>query len=117
MTWRWARPATSSLRKRNNRIRNVVFPGPTLVLNSVGVGNGGAYDVVVSSPYGSVTSSVVNLAVPDTNPPVLAITSPTPGQLWSNAAFTVTGTATDNVAVASVFYSLNSGGWEQRGNV
>ena len=43
----------------NNRIRKVVFPGPTLVLNDVGFGNAGAYDVVVSSPYGSVTSSVV----------------------------------------------------------
>ena len=45
----------------NDRIRKVVFPGPTLVLNNVGLGNAGAYDVVVSSPYGSVTSSVVNL--------------------------------------------------------
>ncbi len=29
----------------------------------MGVGNAGAYDVVVSSPYGSVTSSVVNLTI------------------------------------------------------
>ena len=47
----------------NNRIREVVFPGPTLVLNDAGFGNAGAYRVVVSSPYGSVTSSVVNLTV------------------------------------------------------
>ena len=47
----------------NNRIREVVFPGPTLVLANVAGGNAGAYDVVVSSPYGSVTSSVVTLAV------------------------------------------------------
>ncbi len=50
----------------NNRIRKVVnpgIPGPTLVLNHVGFGNAGAYDVVVSNPYGSVTSSVVNLTV------------------------------------------------------
>jgi sugar lactone lactonase YvrE len=47
----------------NSRIREVVFSGPTLVLNDVGVSNAGAYDVVVSSPYGSVTSSVVNLTV------------------------------------------------------
>ena len=49
----------------NNVIRKVInlgIPG-TLVLNSVGVGNVGAYDVVVSSPYGSVTSSVVNLTI------------------------------------------------------
>jgi uncharacterized repeat protein (TIGR03803 family) len=47
----------------------------------------------------------------DTNKPVLAITSPTSGQRWSNAVFTATGTATDNVAVADVFCSLNSAGW------
>jgi len=47
----------------NNRIRKVVFPGPTLVLTNVGGANAGSYDVVVSSPYGSVTSRVVTLAV------------------------------------------------------
>jgi len=47
----------------------------------------------------------------DTNPPSLTITSPTKNQRWSNSAFTVTGTATDNVAASNVFYSLNSGGW------
>jgi hypothetical protein len=47
----------------NNRIRKVVFQGPSLALNNVGVSNAGAYDVVVSNPYGSVTSSVVNLTI------------------------------------------------------
>jgi sugar lactone lactonase YvrE len=59
----------------NNVIRKVInqglaVTGPTLALNDVGFGNAGAYDVVVSSPYGSVTSSVVNLTV--TTPPVLS---------------------------------------------
>ena len=48
----------------NNRIRKVVFPGPTLELSNVGFGNAGAYDVVVSSPYGSATSSVVKVVIP-----------------------------------------------------
>jgi sugar lactone lactonase YvrE len=54
---------------QNQRIRKVtppssVFPfSPTLVLNNVGLGNAGAYAVVVSNPYGSLTSSVVNLTV------------------------------------------------------
>jgi hypothetical protein len=47
----------------------------------------------------------------DTNPPVLTVKSPISGQRWSNAAFTVTGSATDNVAVSNVFYSLNGGKW------
>jgi hypothetical protein len=51
--------------QRNNRIREVVFvQGPRFVLNDVGLGNAGMYDVVVSSPYGSVTSSVVNVNIP-----------------------------------------------------
>jgi len=47
----------------NSLIREVVFPGPTLVLPNVSGANAGEYDVVVSSPYGSVTSSVVTLVV------------------------------------------------------
>jgi hypothetical protein len=47
----------------NMRIRKVVIQGAALVLNDVGFGNAGAYDVVVSSPYGSITSSVVNLTI------------------------------------------------------
>ena len=44
----------------------------------------------------------------DTNKPVLAITNITAGMLVSNAAFTVMGWATDNVAVASVYFSLSN---------
>ena len=50
----------------NQRIREVVFSTahtPTLVLSNVNGANAGSYDVVVSSPYGSVTSSVVTLVV------------------------------------------------------
>jgi hypothetical protein len=60
----------------NERIREVVNPNvnvttSTLVLNNVGFGSGGVYDAVVSSPYGSVTSSVVNLTVTLSAPPLL----------------------------------------------
>jgi len=44
----------------------------------------------------------------ETTSPTLAITAPTPGQLWSNATFTVTGTASDNVAVSNVFVAVGS---------
>jgi hypothetical protein len=59
----------------------------------------------------TATQALVLQVTLETNPPALTITSPTSNQRWSNAVFTVTGTATDNVAVARVFYSLNSGGW------
>ncbi len=44
----------------------------------------------------------------DTNKPFLSITNAKMGMLVTNMAFTVVGRATDNVAVASVNYSLNS---------
>jgi sugar lactone lactonase YvrE len=44
-------------------VYKIVFSGSTLVLNDFGLGNAGAYDVVVSNPYGSVTSSVVNIVI------------------------------------------------------
>jgi len=47
----------------------------------------------------------------DTSKPTLSITSPTANQRWSNSTFTVEGLANDNVAVASVYYQLNSNGW------
>jgi sugar lactone lactonase YvrE len=49
----------------NNRIRKVLLYAsyPTLSLNDVGAGNAGDYTVVVTSPYGSVTSQVATLIV------------------------------------------------------
>jgi sugar lactone lactonase YvrE len=77
----------------NMRIRKVVFPGPTLVLNNVNGANDGSYDVVVSSPYGSVTSSVVSLQV--AFPPAL-VTQPQSHWvvLGSNATLSVAATGT-----------------------
>ena len=84
----------------NNRIRSVVFGGPTLVLNHVAGTSAGAYDVVVSSPYGSVTSSVVTLTVlvpppasfslnPASGPAPLTVTfTNTTGGSYTNAVWT-----------------------------
>ena len=47
----------------------------------------------------------------DAQKPTNSITSPTPGQSWSNGVFTLTGKASDNVAVSNVFYSLNNAAW------
>ena len=43
--------------------------------------------------------------------PTLTLVAPKSGQRYSNAVFTATGTAKDNVAVANVFYQLNNNGW------
>ena len=77
----------------NNRIRKVAIQGPTLVLNDVGFGNAGAYDVVVSSPYGSVTSSVVNLTI-ITVPVILSAPQITGGK--TNFTFLLSGPAGSN---------------------
>lgn len=74
---------------KNNRVRKIGFGGyPTLTLTNVSAANAGTYAVIVSSPYGSVTSSVVSLVV---NTPVFVITQPT------NQTVAVGGTASFNV--------------------
>ena len=59
--------------------------------------------------YSAISSNLVTFA--DTNKPTIAMTAPTAGQRWSNAVFTVKGTATDNVQVTNVWYQLNGGNW------
>jgi hypothetical protein len=43
--------------------------------------------------------------------PTLSITSPVNRQRWSNAVFTVNGTASNNVAMTNVWLQLNGGSW------
>jgi hypothetical protein len=49
----------------------------------------------------------------DTTKPKLTIKTPTAGQHMSSALASITGTATDNWKVASVWYQLNGGAWNQ----
>ncbi len=52
----------------------------------------------------------------DIQPPSLVITSPLPVQMWGSlgtANLAAAGTATDNVAVASVWYQFNGGAWTE----
>ena len=92
-------------------------PGLNLSTNGVISGtptNNGTFNftVQVTDALSTMATQALTIIITlDVTPPMLTITSPTSGQRWSNVVFTVTGTATDNVAVASVFYSLNSTGW------
>jgi sugar lactone lactonase YvrE len=47
----------------HDRVRKVNLGGPVLTLNNLTTNNVGTYDVIVTGPYGSVTSSVVSLTV------------------------------------------------------
>ncbi len=53
----------------NQVVREVPAFGPTLRLIGVGPSNAGAYDVVVTSPFGSVTSVVATLTLGGSVPP------------------------------------------------
>ena len=67
----------------------------------------------------SISSNLITPAVGtyfDTNPPTSTVVSPTAGQRVSNGVFTVTGTAHDNVAVASVHVQISSTGWLAAGS-
>ena len=61
--------------------------------------------------FAMVTNLMLQANFIDTNKPVVSITNVTTGMLVSNANYVVRGTATDNVAVASVYCQLNGTGW------
>jgi hypothetical protein len=74
-------------------------------------GASGTLNLYTNGPtvtFTMISNLVMRANFVDTNAPWLSITNVTPGIQVSNTAFTVTGLATDNVAVASVYYSLDS---------
>lgn len=74
-------------------------------------GNGVILTNGVTLKFTMSANLVLHANFVDITKPTLAITAPTASQRWSNAVFTVTGTAADNVAVTNVFYSLNNSTW------
>ncbi len=60
---------------------------------------------------GNIFSLSTNAISADTNRPVVNIVSPSTGSTVSNAFLSLTGTASDNVQVASVFFQLNTSAW------
>ena len=70
--------------------------------------NASTFQVVVSNSVGSVTSSAATLMVNAVQPLAVSITSPTNGASVSGT-ITVSGTASDSVAVSLVQLSVDSG--------
>jgi hypothetical protein len=66
-----------------------------------------------SNKYSFVVSSDRSLVAnfTDVARPTNSIATPTAGQRWSNAVFTATGTARDNMQISNVFCQLNGSGW------
>ena len=73
---------------------------------SVTVNDGGPSNNIVTRSF-TVTVQNYN----DRTAPTVQITAPTSNQQWTNGGFTVTGKASDNLAVNTVYYSLNGSAW------
>jgi len=91
----------------NNVIRQVAISGPTLFLSNLSLVNSGAYDVVVTSPYGCVTSSVVNLTVTYSILPVI-LSSPQIAVSKTIFTFLLSGPAGSNYLLQA---STNLSNW------
>jgi len=55
---------------------------------------------------------LVRVEVVDTIPPTIAISSPSSGQTFTTPTITISGTASDNVAVSKVEVRVGSGNWQ-----
>jgi hypothetical protein len=83
----------------NNRIREVHFAGfPTLTLTNVSINNAGSYTVVITSPYGSATSSVAVINVAASAPQIMA-TDGVLGFAANQFGFNVSGPVGQTVVV------------------
>jgi hypothetical protein len=74
-------------------------------------GASGTFNFYTNGPtvtFTMISNLVMRANFVDTSKPWLSITNVTPGMQTGNTTFTVAGQATDNVAVASVYYSLDS---------
>ncbi len=83
----------------------VAYTNGTSII-TVTVNDGGTSNNIVTRSF------TVNVqAYVDHTPPTDQITAPSSNQQLTNATFTATGKAGDNVAVATVLYSLNGSTW------
>ena len=106
----------------NNRIRKLSVVGsPLLTIPNAGPANTGSYSVVISNPYGSITSSVVSVTVILPPSVALALNNSTP-----NAGLTLNFVTTTNVSSrvycttnssppfqwVPIYTNLNGGSWQ-----
>ncbi|MCX6885132.1 MAG: hypothetical protein NTX27_08835, partial [Verrucomicrobia bacterium] len=63
------------------------------------------------TPFAMQSNLVLTATFVDVQKPVLSLATPTSGQRWSNALFSVTGKVTDNGPGGVVWYQLNGGAW------
>jgi uncharacterized repeat protein (TIGR03803 family) len=102
----------------NNLVNHANISGvttPVLTISNAAAANSGTYSVIVRNAAGAITNSDAVLTVIDpygTNRPIIAITSPRPGVKLNQSMITVTGTVSDRVPVARVYFQLNGADWQ-----
>jgi uncharacterized repeat protein (TIGR03803 family) len=74
-------------------------------------GNGNVVTNGATLEFVMASNLVFTANFADITKPAVTIVAPTGNQKWSNAVFTVSGKASDNVAVSNVFYSLDGANW------
>ncbi|HTR41050.1 MAG TPA: Ig-like domain-containing protein, partial [Pseudomonadales bacterium] len=98
-----------------NSTEDPPIPGATsstLIVSNNVLQHTGQYTIwaTVNNVAGETNSrNCLVTVVAETNRPTITITTPKPGQLWSNDTFDVTGTTSDKVGITGVFYYVNNG--------
>jgi hypothetical protein len=84
----------------------------SLVLSNVTYACATNYSVSVRNVAGGTNATALLTVVPETIKPTNQIVTPTSGLQVSNAPYTITGKAGDNVLVSNVWYKLNNSDWD-----
>jgi len=110
--WGWLPGYTNgTLLAVNENYVLTAFARPGFVFTNWSDGNGNLLTNGPTLRFTMATNLALVANFVDVTKPTLSITTPILNQQWSNGMFTATGRAGDNVAVATVFYSLNGSPW------
>ena len=99
----------------NGQLLDLNFPYKITAVPAAGFGFAGWTGSIVTNTTNLSFIMATNLSFTanfvQTQKPTLTITAPTSGQRCSNSLFQIAGKASNVVAVASVYYQLDGGGW------
>jgi hypothetical protein len=99
---------------RNYTLTAAAKPGTGFTFTNWTGGTSQPLSVLTNKPvldFAMVTNLILEANFVDTEAPGLRITNVLSGMEVTNASFAASGTATDNVAVASIYTQLNGTGW------
>jgi alpha-tubulin suppressor-like RCC1 family protein len=100
-----------ALQNSGTTVSGLTVGNHTVAFNFIGGWTAPASQIVAINNNQLATNTGTYVLIPDSIKPTSQITAPTPNLSVSNASYTVTGTAADNVFLAGVKYQLNGAGW------